>query len=114
MTPLAAEPPAVKAAQAQFTNAYAKAGTKPDLPGALSWDPTHLLFDAYAALGWNATAEQLRAWIASQHAWPGVNGVYDFAKYPQRGIGPDSCVIDSWNASTHDFVAVSGAGGTTR
>ncbi len=114
MTPLATSPAAVKAAQAQYFGAYTKAGLKPDLPGALSWDPTHLLFDAYAALGWSATAEQLRAWIVSQHAWPGVNGVYDFAKYPQRGIGVDSCVIDSWNASTHDFVAVSGAGGTAR
>jgi branched-chain amino acid transport system substrate-binding protein len=112
MTPLATSPASVKAAQAQYFGAYAKAGGKPDLPGALSWDPTHLLFDAYSAIGWNATADQLRAWIVSQHAWPGVNGVYDFAKYPQRGIGVDSCVIASWNASTHDFVAVSGPGGS--
>jgi branched-chain amino acid transport system substrate-binding protein len=114
MTPLATSPASVKAAQAQYFGAYAKAGGKPDLPGALSWDPTHLLFDAYSAIGWNATADQLRAWIVSQHAWPGVNGIYDFAKYPQRGIGVDSCVIASWSASTHDFVAVSGPGGSAR
>lgn len=113
ITPLPSSPPAVKAAQAQFAAAYAKTGNKPDLPGALGWDPTHLLLDAYAALGWNATAEQLRGWIASQHNWAGLNGVYDFAKYPQRGIGPDSCVITQWNPTTHDFVAVSGPAGET-
>jgi branched-chain amino acid transport system substrate-binding protein len=114
ITPLASSSAAVKKAENQFLGAYAKAGSKPDLPGALSWDPTHLLFDAYAALGWNATADQLRNWIASQHAWAGINGIYDFAKYPQRGIGADSCVITSWNPTTHDFAAVSGPGGSTR
>jgi branched-chain amino acid transport system substrate-binding protein len=114
MTPLASSPSSVKAQQSQYFAAYAKLGHKPNLPGALSWDPTHLLLDAYGAIGWNATADQLRAWIVSQHAWPGVNGVYDFAKYPQRGIGVDSCVIARWDAPTHDFVAVSGPGGNTR
>jgi branched-chain amino acid transport system substrate-binding protein len=114
MTPLASSPGAVKAAQSQYFAAYAKDNLKPDLPGALSWDPTHLLLDAYKALGWNATSEQLRAWIVSQHAWPGVNGVYDFAKYPQRGIGVASCVIANWDPKAHDFVAVSGPGGNTR
>jgi branched-chain amino acid transport system substrate-binding protein len=114
VTPLASAPAGVKAAQSQYFAAYAKTGAKPDLPGALSWDPTKLLLDAYAALGWNATADQLRGWIASQHAWAGVNGVYDFAKYPQRGIGVESCVIDRWDASAHDFVAVSGSGGAAR
>ena len=109
MTPLASSPAGVKAAQAQYFAAYAKDG----LPGALSWDPTHLLLDAYKAIGWNATSEQLRNWIVSQHAWPGVNGVYDFAKFPQRGIGPESCVIDRWDPKAHDFVAVSGPGGVT-
>ena len=114
MTPLTSSPAAVKAAQKQYFAAYAKDNLKPDLPGALAWDPTHLLLDAYKALGWNATADQLRAWIVSQHAWPGVNGVYDFAKYPQRGIGPESCVIARWNPKTHDFIAIGGPGGTLR
>lgn len=114
ITPLASSPAAVKAAQNQFASAYATTGNKPDLPGALGWDPAHLLLDAYAAIGWNATAEQLRTWIVSQHSWAGINGVYDFAKYPQRGIGPDSCVITQWNAAAHDFVAVSGPAGAVR
>jgi branched-chain amino acid transport system substrate-binding protein len=114
MTPLGSSPPAVKAAQNQYFAAYAKDGLKPDLPGALSWDPTHLLLDAYKAIGWNATSEQLRTWIASQRAWPGVNGVYDFEKYPQRGIGVDSCIIARWDPKARDFIAVSGAGGAPR
>jgi branched-chain amino acid transport system substrate-binding protein len=114
VTPPAGETAGVKAAQSQYFAAYAKTGAKPDLPGALSWDPTKLLLDAYAALGWNATADQLRGWIASQHAWSGINGVYDFAKYPQRGIGVESCIITRWDPSTHDFAAVSGSGGVVR
>jgi branched-chain amino acid transport system substrate-binding protein len=114
VTPPASEPAGVKAAQSQYFAAYAKTGAKPDLPGALSWDPTKLLLDAYAALGWNATSDQLRGWIVSQHAWAGINGVYDFAKYPQRGIGVESCIITRWDANTHDFVAVSGSGGVAR
>ena len=114
MTPLAASPAGVKAAQSQFVAAYAKVGLKPDLPGALSWDLTRLMLDAYGSIGWNATSDQLRAWMASQHSWPGINGIYDFAKYPQRGIGVDSCVIARWDAKARDFVAVSGPGGATR
>jgi hypothetical protein len=87
--------------------------SKPDLPGARSWDPTDLLLDAYRAEGWNASAEQLRRWISSQRHWAGINGIYDFATYPQRGIGQDSCVIDCWNRRSGDFVAVSKPGGAT-
>jgi branched-chain amino acid transport system substrate-binding protein len=111
MTPLASSSAAVKAEQKTYFAAYGKDNLKPDLPGALSWDPTHLLLDAYKAIGWNATSDQIRAWIVSQHAWPGVNGVYDFAKYPQRGIGVESCVMDRWDPAAHDFTAVSGPGG---
>jgi hypothetical protein len=72
------------------------------------------LLDAYAAIGWNATADQLRAWIVSQHNWAGINGIYDFAKYPQRGIGPDSCVITQWNPTSKEFTAISGPAGAVR
>lgn len=113
ITNVASSPAAVKAAESQFNSAYAKTGAKPDLPGALSWIPTKLLLDAYAAIGWNATADQLRAWIVSQHNWAGVNGIYDFAKFPQRGIGPDSCIITQWNPTSHEFTAVSGPAGST-
>ena len=114
ITPLATSPAGVKAAENQFKTAYAKTGAPPDLPGALSWDPTKLLLDAYAALGWDATSDQLRAWIVSQHSWSGINGVYDFSKFPQRGIGPDSCVITQWNPTTKEFAAISGPAGSTR
>ena len=113
ITPVAGESAAVKAAQKVYFGAYAHEGLKPDLPGALSWDPTYLALDAYKALGWNATSEQIRVWITSQRSWAGANGVYNFEKYPQRGIGADSCVIDLWNEKAHDFVAVSGPGGVT-
>jgi branched-chain amino acid transport system substrate-binding protein len=113
MTPIAGETAGVKAAQAVWFKAYGGEGIKPDLPGALSWDLTMLQFDAYSALGWNATSEQIRSWISSQKSWSGVNGLYDFAKYPQRGIGAESCIIARWDPQRRDFIAVSGAGGTT-
>jgi branched-chain amino acid transport system substrate-binding protein len=111
MVPATGGSAAVRAAQTRYFTAYAREGLKPDLPGALSWDPTDLLLDAYRAEGWNATAAQLREWISSQRHWAGVNGTYDFAKYPQRGIGQESCVVDRWNPQSGDFVAVSKPGG---
>ena len=47
ITPLATSPSGVKTAEAQFTRRLHQGRLKPDLPGALSWDPTHLLLDAY-------------------------------------------------------------------
>ena len=114
LTAVPGETAGVKAAQAVWFKAYGGEGIKPDLPGALSWDLAMLQFDAYKALGWNATSEQIRNWMSSQKAWPGVNGLYDFVKYPQRGIGAASCVITRWDAQHRDFVAISGAGGATR
>ncbi len=114
MAPTTDASAAVRAAQTSYFALYAKDGLKPDLPGALAWDLTKLTLDAYAALGWDATADQLRGWIVSQHDWAGVNGVYDFAKYPQRGIGAGSCVIDRWDPATNDFVALSKPGGNAR
>ena len=111
MTPSTDAPAAVRAAQKKYFAAYARTGAKPDLPGALSWDATELLLDAYQALGWGATPKQLRDWISSQHAWAGINGVYDFAAIPQRGIDMESCVIDRWNETTKTFIAVSAPGG---
>jgi branched-chain amino acid transport system substrate-binding protein len=111
MTPATDAPAAVRAAQTKYFAAYATTGAKPDLPGALSWDPTEILLDAYQALGWDATPEQLRDWISSQHAWAGINGIYDFAAIPQRGIGVDSCVIDRWDETAKTFVPVSAPGG---
>ena len=111
MTPSSEAPADVRAAQSRFFAAYATTGAKPDLPGALSWDATDLLLDAYQALGWDATPEQLRGWIASQHAWAGINGIYNFAAIPQRGIGVNSCVIDRWDTAAKTFVPVSSPGG---
>lgn len=104
-------PAGVREAQQRYFDAYARAGTKPDLPGALAWDPTLLLLDAYAAQGWDATPGQLRSWIASQRHWTGIDGTYDFVRYPQRGIGVASCVIDRWDPATADFHSVSLPGG---
>jgi branched-chain amino acid transport system substrate-binding protein len=111
MTPSRDAPAKVRAAQIRYFSAYATTGAKPDLPGALSWDPTELLLDAYQALGWHATPNQLRGWIASQHAWAGINGIYNFSAIPQRGIGVGSCVIDRWDAAAKTFVPVSSPGG---
>jgi len=99
--------PGVKAAQQAFVAAFAKAGVAPDIAAALAWDPTQLLIAALRKLGPDATPEAVRAWLASQKGWTGVDGVYDFTAYPQRGLSAESVVVTRWESDKNAWVPVS-------
>ena len=58
-----------------------------------------------------ATASQIRDYIVSLHDFAGVNGVYDYRRGDQHGLGIDSVILVKWNAATGDVVAVSQPGG---
>jgi branched-chain amino acid transport system substrate-binding protein len=105
-------PPGVAAAQKRYFDAFAKAGVKPDVSSDLAWDPLMNVVAALRHLGPGATAEQVRAFLASQTALPGVDGVYDFVKVPQRGLGESSSVVTVWDAKADKWEPVSKAGGT--
>jgi branched-chain amino acid transport system substrate-binding protein len=102
-------------AVANYITAMKGAGIRPDQGHTLSYDPAHLVVDALRKLGTNATATQLRDYLINVKGWTGINGTYDFAKYPQRGIGGSGgIVMVRWDTAKGTWVPISGLGGTAR
>src|SRR3984957_91588 len=66
--------PAVEKAQAQFFDTFKAANVKPDIAATLAWDPTMIVVDALRHLGPNATAQQLRDYLADLKGYAGING----------------------------------------
>jgi branched-chain amino acid transport system substrate-binding protein len=104
-------PAAVDKAQADMFSAYKAAGVNPDVAVAHAWDTGLLEIDALRKLGLKATAEQIRAYIASQTGWAGINGVYNFVKTPQRGLDVSDSVVTRWLADKKAWTIVSKPGG---
>jgi branched-chain amino acid transport system substrate-binding protein len=105
-------PPGVAKAHKQYFDAFAAAGIKPDQSSDLPWDATMSVVAALRKFGPGATAEQVRNFIASQRDLPGVDGIYDFVKVPQRGLDISDGVITQWSPTAQTWEAVSKAGGT--
>jgi hypothetical protein len=70
-----------------------------------------LFVEALQKFGPNATASQVRDYVAKLKNWPGINGRYDFVKEPQRGLGDESVVMVRWNPATDSWKALSKPGG---
>lgn len=104
-------PAAVRKAQETFRRAFAAAGVVPDGGYVGIYDMAMMYVDAYKHLHDNPTAAQVHDYIEGLRDWAGANGVYDFKDYPQRGLGPTSNVVETYDAAKHDFVAVSKPGG---
>jgi branched-chain amino acid transport system substrate-binding protein len=83
----------------------------PSYPGQGVWDPGQILVAAFRTLGTNATAAQVREYIANLKGWIGENGRYDFAAVPQRGLDGSSSVIVRWDAAHGTWNAASKLGG---
>jgi branched-chain amino acid transport system substrate-binding protein len=92
-----AKDPGVAKAQAHFAEVFKAAGQTPDVAAALSWDPAVTTIDALRQLGPNATAAQLRDYLAKLSGYAGIDGVYDFTKEAQRGLTVDDAVVTLWN-----------------
>ena len=41
----------------------------------------------------------------------GVDGIYDFKKYPERGLGPDASTVTTYDPKTKAWVWLSKPGG---
>jgi len=92
-----AKDPGVAKAQARFAELFKAAGQTPDVASALSWDPAVTLIEALRKLGPEATATQLRDYLAALKGFAGIDGVYDFTKEAQRGLTVDDAVVTLWN-----------------
>jgi branched-chain amino acid transport system substrate-binding protein len=96
-------------------NAYVAAlrakGLRPEAGYATVWDPASLLVAALRAVGPDATSDQIRGWLRALHGWVGLDGVFDFRSYPQRGVGIDTVLVMRWDRKRDAFVAASRRGG---
>jgi branched-chain amino acid transport system substrate-binding protein len=99
--------PEVEKAQRQFFDAFNAANAKPDLAATLAWDPAMIVIDALRHLGVNATAQQVRDYIANLKGYAGINGVYDFPDIPQRGLDVQGVIVTLWSPDRQTWQLVS-------
>ncbi len=100
-----------KNALATLTRELAKSGAKPDQIEISAWDPAMIVVDALRKLGPDATAAQLHAYLSGLNGYAGVNGPYDFNRFPQRGLGENSALVVRWDTGRGEAAAVSRFGG---
>lgn len=86
-------------------------GAKADQGHNSDWDGTMLVVNALRKYGTEATAQQIRDYIASVQGWPGIDGRYDFRADPQRGLSANSVIVFRFDPKKESFTAVSGPGG---
>lgn len=98
--------PRVAAKQAEMYKAYGAQNLKPDQGSVLGWDAATLVADVLDALPESASPKQIRDYIASRTDQPGVNGLYDFVRTPQRGLSVDNCVVSRWDPAAGRWLAV--------
>jgi len=100
-------PPELAAAKQQFQKAYEGTGVNPDAAATFGWDPAMLVVAALRKLGPDATATQVRDYLAHVKGFAGVNGIYDFEKIPQRGLDESSVLITRWSPERKTWAVVS-------
>lgn len=105
-------PEGVQKAKDEMYAAFKKAGAPPpDTAATLVWDSGRIVVRALRKLGLKATPAELRAYISRVRGFPGINGVYDFAKHPQRGVGISDVVVTRWSTKNSNWEIVSAPGG---
>ena len=103
--------PRVEAVQQAAYQALAGARLLPDNMSGTSWDAAMIIIDALRRLGPDATPAQMREYITKLADWPGINGLYDFRRMPDRGLDVSNTVVVRWDEGSGRFVWVSGPGG---
>ena len=103
--------PKIEAAKDDFYRYFATAGLKPDAASGLAWDSTLAVIDSLRELGPKTSAAALRDHLVHLKGFGGVNGFYDFERYPQRGLGQENVVVTRWNAASGAWEWVSRPGG---
>jgi branched-chain amino acid transport system substrate-binding protein len=96
-----------KAAQKIFFDAMAAIDVKPDVTQSTPWDPGLLVIQALRTLGTDASAAQVRDYLANLQNFTG----YDFKAYPQRGLGESGVIMVRWDPVKSDWFSVSKPGG---
>jgi branched-chain amino acid transport system substrate-binding protein len=94
-----AQNPRVKHQQDIYNAAMKAAGVTTDLQTGMTWDAGLITVDALRKLGPTATGAQIRDYVDGLKDYPGILGMYDFTKVPQRGAGIDDVVMQRWNGT---------------
>jgi len=103
--------PRIEAAQRQMYAALKEHGQKADNIVATVWDAGLIVIAALNALGPDATAAQVRNYIANLTDFAGVDGFYNFKQNPERGLGSDSAIVVRYDVKTKAFVWLTQPGG---
>jgi branched-chain amino acid transport system substrate-binding protein len=99
--------PDVMAAKKVFFDALAAGGVEADLAPTLVWDPLMILVGALRTIGPDANAEQILGHIQRLKNFSGINGPYDFEKFPQRGLGEEASLVTRWRPDLKTWQIVS-------
>jgi branched-chain amino acid transport system substrate-binding protein len=103
--------PRVEKVQHDMYAVLKERGIKADNMEATSWDAGLIVVSALKKLGPNATAEQVRDYIANLTNFAGIGGLYNFKENPERGLGPDSSIVVRYDAQNKAWVWMSKPGG---
>lgn len=103
--------PRVEAAQHEMYAALQEHGQKADNIVATCWDAGLIVIAALKALGADATAEQMRSYIANLTDFAGIDGIYDFKANPERGLGPANAIVVRYDTKAKAFVWLTQPGG---
>jgi branched-chain amino acid transport system substrate-binding protein len=103
--------PRIEKAQHEMYAILKERNLKADNMVATSWDAGLIVAEGLKKLGPNATAQQLKDYIANLTDFAGVDGIYDFKKYPQRGLGPQSSTVTTYDAKKKAWTWLSKPGG---
>lgn len=103
--------PRIEAAQHEMYAALEAHGQKADNVVATCWDAGLIVVAALRDLGPDATAAQIRTYIANLTNFAGVDGFYNFKANPERGLGADSAIVVRYDATTKAWVWLTKPGG---
>jgi branched-chain amino acid transport system substrate-binding protein len=103
--------PRVEAAQHEMYAALKEHGQQADNIVATCWDAGLIVIATLKALGPDATAEQVRSYIANLTDFAGIDGIYDFKANSERGLGPANAIVVRYDAKAKAWVWLTQPGG---
>ena len=103
--------PRVEAKQKEMNTSLAAHHLKADIATAVIWDAALMTVSAYQKFGPEVSAAQLRDYLAGLTDFAGVDGIYDFKTYPDRGLGADSVTVVSYDPAGKKWTWLSKPGG---
>jgi len=101
----------VEKTQQDMYRELAAENLRADNSTATAWDPALIIISALRHLGLAARPEQIRNYIVNLTDFPGVDGLYNFKKSPQRGLDDSDCVMTTYDPKSKRWVWLSAPGG---